>query len=177
MHLAAVSRCITRGLLTFIASYGWSWLPLTSHNRYLPVGENWGFERVEKTKTKQTLNVPWNIQPASPSDFSQLLPIFMQLGSRELMMYYIDLKRTNDVLLTFEALKVNYIHNAKKKKKKACCQHWKSIEYVCCMHERQMLTSFRPLYIAGFPGVGISFDSAALGICFYNSWVLVFFFF
>lgn len=38
----------------------------------------------------------------------------MQLGSRELMMYYIDLKRTNDVLLTFEALKVNYIHNAKK---------------------------------------------------------------
>uniref|UniRef100_A0A8C3JAN5 DDB1- and CUL4-associated factor 1 n=1 Tax=Calidris pygmaea TaxID=425635 RepID=A0A8C3JAN5_9CHAR len=34
-----------------------------------------------------------------------LLPIFMQLGSRELMMYYIDLKRTNDVLLTFEALK------------------------------------------------------------------------
>lgn len=29
-------------------------------------------------------------------------------------MYYIDLKRTNDVLLTFEALKVNYIHNAKK---------------------------------------------------------------
>lgn len=35
----------------------------------------------------------------------------MQLGSRELMMYYIDLKRTNDVLLTFEALKVNYFRN------------------------------------------------------------------
>ncbi|MEE6526673.1 hypothetical protein FKM82_027454, partial [Ascaphus truei] len=35
----------------------------------------------------------------------KLLPIFMQLGSRELMMYYIDLKRTNDVLLTFESLK------------------------------------------------------------------------
>uniref|UniRef100_A0A8C2PAU1 DDB1- and CUL4-associated factor 1 n=1 Tax=Capra hircus TaxID=9925 RepID=A0A8C2PAU1_CAPHI len=34
-----------------------------------------------------------------------LLPIFMQLGSRELMMFYIDLKQTNDVLLTFEALK------------------------------------------------------------------------
>uniref|UniRef100_A0A8C6VLC0 DDB1- and CUL4-associated factor 1 n=1 Tax=Naja naja TaxID=35670 RepID=A0A8C6VLC0_NAJNA len=34
-----------------------------------------------------------------------LLPIFMQLGSRDLMMFYIDLKRTNDVLLTFEALK------------------------------------------------------------------------
>uniref|UniRef100_A0A672V1G7 DDB1- and CUL4-associated factor 1 n=1 Tax=Strigops habroptila TaxID=2489341 RepID=A0A672V1G7_STRHB len=34
-----------------------------------------------------------------------LLPIFMQLGSRDLMMYYIDLKQTNDVLLTFEALK------------------------------------------------------------------------
>lgn len=47
MHLAAVSRCITRGLLTFIASYGWSWLPLTSHNRYLLIGENWGFERVQ----------------------------------------------------------------------------------------------------------------------------------
>lgn len=28
------------------------------------------------------------------------------------MMYYIDLKQTNDVLLTFEALKVNYFHNA-----------------------------------------------------------------
>lgn len=31
-------------------------------------------------------------------------------------MYYIDLKRTNDVLLTFEALKVNYIHSTKKKR-------------------------------------------------------------
>ncbi|XP_075015366.1 DDB1- and CUL4-associated factor 1 isoform X5 [Calonectris borealis] len=39
-------------------------------------------------------------------EYQELLPIFMQLGSRELMMYYIDLKRTNDVLLTFEALKV-----------------------------------------------------------------------
>lgn len=38
----------------------------------------------------------------------QLLPIFMQLGSRELMMFYIDLKQTNDVLLTFEALKVKF---------------------------------------------------------------------
>jgi hypothetical protein len=33
----------------------------------------------------------------------------MQLGSRELMMFYIDLKQTNDVLLTFEALKVKKI--------------------------------------------------------------------
>ncbi|XP_043406304.1 DDB1- and CUL4-associated factor 1 isoform X6 [Chelonia mydas] len=39
-------------------------------------------------------------------EYQELLPIFMQLGSRELMMFYIDLKRTNDVLLTFEALKV-----------------------------------------------------------------------
>lgn len=39
----------------------------------------------------------------------QLLPIFMQLGSRELMMFYIDLKQTNDVLLTFEALKVKVL--------------------------------------------------------------------
>ncbi|NWU98107.1 DCAF1 factor, partial [Upupa epops] len=38
-------------------------------------------------------------------EYQELLPIFMQLGSRELMMYYIDLKQTNDVLLTFEALK------------------------------------------------------------------------
>ncbi|XP_040214679.1 DDB1- and CUL4-associated factor 1 isoform X1 [Rana temporaria] len=38
-------------------------------------------------------------------EYQELLPIFMQLGSRELMMHYIDLKRTNDVLLTFEALK------------------------------------------------------------------------
>jgi len=109
MHLAAVSRCITRGLLTFIASYGWSWLPLTSHNRYLLIGENWGFERV---KTKTDLVFPTKDSATLQFYFSQLLPIFMQLGSRELMMYYIDLKRTNDVLLTFEALKVNYFHNA-----------------------------------------------------------------
>uniref|UniRef100_A0A8B9J2E6 DDB1- and CUL4-associated factor 1 n=1 Tax=Amazona collaria TaxID=241587 RepID=A0A8B9J2E6_9PSIT len=38
-------------------------------------------------------------------EYQELLPIFMQLGSRDLMMYYIDLKQTNDVLLTFEALK------------------------------------------------------------------------
>ncbi|CAH2312559.1 DDB1- and CUL4-associated factor 1 isoform X2 [Pelobates cultripes] len=38
-------------------------------------------------------------------EYQELLPTFMQLGSWELMMYYIDLKRTNDVLLTFEALK------------------------------------------------------------------------
>nr|XP_033782522.1 DDB1- and CUL4-associated factor 1 [Geotrypetes seraphini] len=38
-------------------------------------------------------------------EYQELLPIFMQLGSRELMMHYIDLKCTNDVLLTFEALK------------------------------------------------------------------------
>uniref|UniRef100_A0A8C6X2X7 DDB1- and CUL4-associated factor 1 n=1 Tax=Naja naja TaxID=35670 RepID=A0A8C6X2X7_NAJNA len=38
-------------------------------------------------------------------EYQELLPIFMQLGSRDLMMFYIDLKRTNDVLLTFEALK------------------------------------------------------------------------
>uniref|UniRef100_A0ACB8EI34 DDB1- and CUL4-associated factor 1 n=1 Tax=Sphaerodactylus townsendi TaxID=933632 RepID=A0ACB8EI34_9SAUR len=38
-------------------------------------------------------------------EYQELLPIFMQLGSRELMMFYIDLKRTNDVLLTFESLK------------------------------------------------------------------------
>ncbi|XP_018114461.1 DDB1- and CUL4-associated factor 1 [Xenopus laevis] len=38
-------------------------------------------------------------------EYQELLPIFMQMGSRELMMYYIDLKRTHDVLLTFEALK------------------------------------------------------------------------
>lgn len=50
----------------------------------------------------------------------------MQLGSRELMMYYIDLKRTNDVLLTFEALKVNYFCNAKlhcKWEKHGMCLH------------------------------------------------------
>ncbi|XP_053325446.1 DDB1- and CUL4-associated factor 1 [Spea bombifrons] len=38
-------------------------------------------------------------------EYQELLPIFMQLGSWGLMMYYIDLKRTQDVLLTFEALK------------------------------------------------------------------------
>ncbi|KAK2091208.1 DDB1- and CUL4-associated factor 1 [Saguinus oedipus] len=38
-------------------------------------------------------------------EYQELLPIFMRHGSRELMMFYIDLKQTNDVLLTFEALK------------------------------------------------------------------------
>lgn len=42
-------------------------------------------------------------------EYQELLPIFMQLGSRELMMFYIDLKQTNDVLLTFEALKVKFL--------------------------------------------------------------------
>lgn len=36
----------------------------------------------------------------------QLLAVFMQLGARELLMHYMDLKQTNDVQLTFEALKV-----------------------------------------------------------------------
>lgn len=49
-----------------------------------------------------------NVKTCSWSSF-QLLPIFMQLGSRELMMFYIDLKQTNDVLLTFEALKVKFL--------------------------------------------------------------------
>ncbi|XP_052603389.1 DDB1- and CUL4-associated factor 1-like isoform X2 [Peromyscus californicus insignis] len=39
-------------------------------------------------------------------EYQELLPTFMQLRSQELMMFYIDLKQTNDVLLTFEALKV-----------------------------------------------------------------------
>ncbi|XP_076411815.1 DDB1- and CUL4-associated factor 1-like isoform X2 [Peromyscus maniculatus bairdii] len=39
-------------------------------------------------------------------EYQELLPIFMQLGCRELLMFYMDLKQTNDVLLTFEALKV-----------------------------------------------------------------------
>lgn len=38
----------------------------------------------------------------------QLLAVFMQLGARELLMHYMDLKQTNDVQLTFEALKVTY---------------------------------------------------------------------
>uniref|UniRef100_A0A8C5BF68 LisH domain-containing protein n=1 Tax=Gadus morhua TaxID=8049 RepID=A0A8C5BF68_GADMO len=34
-----------------------------------------------------------------------LLAVFMQMGARELLMHYMDLKQTNDVQLTFEALK------------------------------------------------------------------------
>lgn len=34
----------------------------------------------------------------------------MQMGARELLMHYMDLKQTNDVQLTFEALKVNATH-------------------------------------------------------------------
>lgn len=40
--------------------------------------------------------------------FGQLLAVFMQLGARELLMHYMDLKQTNDVQLTFEALKVTH---------------------------------------------------------------------
>lgn len=40
----------------------------------------------------------------------QLLAVFMQMGARELLMHYMDLKQTNDVQLTFEALKVNAIY-------------------------------------------------------------------
>lgn len=39
--------------------------------------------------------------------YLQLLAVFMQMGARELLMHYMDLKQTNDVQLTFEALKVN----------------------------------------------------------------------
>lgn len=39
--------------------------------------------------------------------FLQLLAVFMQMGARELLMHYMDLKQTNDVQLTFEALKVD----------------------------------------------------------------------
>ncbi|XP_043934787.1 DDB1- and CUL4-associated factor 1 [Protopterus annectens] len=38
-------------------------------------------------------------------EYQELLAVFMQMGARELLMYYIDLKQTNDVQLTFEALK------------------------------------------------------------------------
>lgn len=42
----------------------------------------------------------------------QLLAVFMQLGARELLRHYMDLKQTNDVQLTFEALKVTvYLFN------------------------------------------------------------------
>lgn len=36
----------------------------------------------------------------------QLLAVFMQLDTRSLLMNYIDLRRTNDVQLTFDALLV-----------------------------------------------------------------------
>lgn len=39
----------------------------------------------------------------------QLLAVFMQMGARELLMHYMDLKQTNDVQLTFESLKVHYV--------------------------------------------------------------------
>uniref|UniRef100_A0A4W3HJP3 DDB1- and CUL4-associated factor 1 n=1 Tax=Callorhinchus milii TaxID=7868 RepID=A0A4W3HJP3_CALMI len=38
-------------------------------------------------------------------EYQELLAVFMQLGARDLLMFYIDLKQTNDVQLTFEALK------------------------------------------------------------------------
>lgn len=46
---------------------------------------------------------------AHSSLYLQLLAVFMQMGARELLMHYMDLKQTNDVQLTFEALKVNTI--------------------------------------------------------------------
>ncbi|XP_077571091.1 ddb1 and cul4 associated factor 1 [Stigmatopora nigra] len=38
-------------------------------------------------------------------EYQELLAVFMQMGARELLMHYTDLKQTNDVQLTFEALK------------------------------------------------------------------------
>ncbi|KAM9474878.1 DDB1- and CUL4-associated factor 1 isoform 2-T2 [Clarias gariepinus] len=38
-------------------------------------------------------------------EYQELLAVFMQLGARELLMHYMDLKQTNDAQLTFEALK------------------------------------------------------------------------
>ncbi|XP_063076746.1 DDB1- and CUL4-associated factor 1-like isoform X2 [Engraulis encrasicolus] len=38
-------------------------------------------------------------------EYQELLAVFMQLGARQLLMHYMDLKQTNDVQLTFEALK------------------------------------------------------------------------
>uniref|UniRef100_H3DKK3 DDB1- and CUL4-associated factor 1 n=1 Tax=Tetraodon nigroviridis TaxID=99883 RepID=H3DKK3_TETNG len=38
-------------------------------------------------------------------EYQELLAVFMQMGARELLMHYMDLKQTNDVQLTFEALK------------------------------------------------------------------------
>ncbi|KAJ8260318.1 hypothetical protein GJAV_G00179600 [Gymnothorax javanicus] len=38
-------------------------------------------------------------------EYQELLAVFMQMGARELLMHYMDLKLTNDVQLTFEALK------------------------------------------------------------------------
>ncbi|XP_037335404.2 DDB1- and CUL4-associated factor 1-like [Pungitius pungitius] len=38
-------------------------------------------------------------------EYQELLAVFMQMGARELLMHYVDLKQTNDVQLTFEALK------------------------------------------------------------------------
>lgn len=85
MHLAAVSRCITRGLLTFIASYGWNWLPLTSLNRYLLIGENCGLERV---KTKVDLVFPMKCSAHLPSLFF----------SATTHLYATGIKGTDDVL-------------------------------------------------------------------------------
>lgn len=39
----------------------------------------------------------------------QLLAVFMQMGACELLIHYMDLKQTNDVQLTFEALKVTLL--------------------------------------------------------------------
>lgn len=38
-------------------------------------------------------------------EYQELLAVFMQLGARQLLMHYMDLKQVNDVQLTFEALK------------------------------------------------------------------------
>uniref|UniRef100_A0A3Q3M714 DDB1- and CUL4-associated factor 1 n=1 Tax=Mastacembelus armatus TaxID=205130 RepID=A0A3Q3M714_9TELE len=38
-------------------------------------------------------------------EYQELLAVFMQMGARELLMHYMDVKQTNDVQLTFEALK------------------------------------------------------------------------
>ena len=73
----------------------------------------------------------------------------MQMGARELLMHYMDLKQTNDVQLTFEALKVK--------------KRFTPVDPLCCQHLGQ---STSDLFQFSFPLLAVpGFSAAAQEVC------------
>ena len=84
----------------------------------------------------------------------QLLAVFMQMGARELLMHYMDLKQTNDVQLTFEALKVRDLVE------RQSVSDWLGVTPACleCLARLHSVLLFVALAVPGVP-------SAAQEVC------------